>query len=271
MSNMTAEQMADVTRHNRDLWNRCASTYAEVFGPLTGAAADVLLDLAGVGRHTDLLDVGTGPGTLVQAALDRGAKVSAVDLAPDMIERARARHPGLDFRVADASALPHADRSFDAVTLGFCLHHTADPVAVLYESRRVLRPGGRISLTVWAPPEQLQAFGLAFTAIGESLALGELVGPQPTPVAVSTDDYQQLLTDSGFTHTTARILPLTWNVTDGGTIFEGFDRFFDLSHQPAPIRSTIQQRLDHLVREHRQTDGIARLANPAIAAAARVA
>ncbi len=270
MSTLTAEQRADVTRHNRDLWNRCAPTYPEVFGPLTGGAADVLLDLAGVGAHTDLLDIGTGPGTLLGPALERGATVSAVDLAPDMVQRARALYPGLDIRVADGMALPHADQSFDAVVLGFCLHHTADPVAVLNEAKRVLRPAGRISLTVWAPADQLQAFGIAFTAIGESVALDDLAAPQPPAVATSANDYCQLLTDCGFTQATARILPLTWDVTDGSTMFDGFDRFLNLSQQPGAIRTTIHERLDQMVHERRQADGVAHLANPAIAAAARL-
>lgn len=271
MSTLTTEQMADVTRHNRELWNRCAPTYSEAFGPLTGAAADVLLDLAGVGNDTDLLDIGTGPGTLIRPALERGATVSAVDLAPDMIEQARTRYPGLDIKVADGVALPHADQSFDAVTLGFCLHHTADPVAVLNEARRVLRPGGRIALTVWAPPDQLQAFGVAFTAIGESVALDELAVPQAPAVATSPDEYRQLLTDNGFVHATARLLPLTWDVNDGSKIFDGFDRFLDLSNQPATTRTRIQERLDQIVGELRQADGITRLANPAVVASARLA
>jgi ubiquinone/menaquinone biosynthesis C-methylase UbiE len=270
MTTLTTEQMADVTRHNLELWNRCAPTYTEVFGPLTGAAADVLLDLAGVGDNTDLLDIGTGPGTLIQPALERGANVSAVDLAPDMVQQARTRHPELDVRVADGAALPHGDRTFDAVTLGFCLHHTANPFAVLSEAKRVLRPGGRLSLAVWAPADQLQAFGIAFTAVGESVPLDDLAAPQPPVIATSPEDYRQLLADSGFTHATARTLHLTWNLTDGTAIFDGFDKFLDLSHQTAAARTAIRQRLDQIVQDHHEADGVARLANPAIAAAARI-
>jgi ubiquinone/menaquinone biosynthesis C-methylase UbiE len=270
MTSLTTEQIADVTRHNREVWNRCAPTYTEVFGPLTGDAANVLLDLAGVGDDTDLLDIGTGPGTLIQPALDRGAHVSAVDLAPDMVQQARTTHPDLDIRVADGAALPHGDRTFDAVTLGFCLHHTANPLAVLSEAKRVLRPGGRLSLAVWAPADQLQAFGIGFTAVGEHVPLADLAMPQPPAVATSPDDYRQLLADSGFTHPTARILHLTWDVTDGSSIFDGFDTFLDLSGQPVATRASIRERLDQMVRDHRQADGIARLANPAIVAAARL-
>ena len=93
-----------------------------------------------------------GPGTLIGPALERGALVSAIDLSPRMVAEAQARHPGVDIVVGDAAGLPHPDRTFDAVTLSFCLHHTADPGAVLAEVHRVLRPGGRVAFAVWAPP-----------------------------------------------------------------------------------------------------------------------
>lgn len=265
---LTTEEIAEVTADNLGIWNRCAATYTDVFGPLTGAAADVLLDLAGVGQGTALIDIGTGPGTLIDPALKRGATITAIDLAPAMVEQARIRHPNLDIRVGDASTLPYPDGSFDAVTLGFCLHHTAHPTAVLNEAKRVLRPGGRVSFAVWAPADQLEAFGLAFTAIGESIAPAAAQTAQPPVIGSCPADYQRLLHDAGFVHATARTIDLSWDLVDGSTIFDGFDRYLDLANQPATTRDTIMQRLDQLINERRGSDGLAHLANPAIVAAA---
>jgi SAM-dependent methyltransferase len=266
---LTIDQVKEVTAHNESVWNRCAPTYVEVFEPLTGGATTTLLDLAGVGRATVLLDIGTGPGTLIGPALQRGAHVVAIDLAPEMVATARSRHPRVDIAVGDATTMPFADASHDAITLGFCLHHAADPDGVLREANRVLRPGGRIAFTVWAPADQLEAFGVAFAAVAESVPMEDPSStPQPPILGTEPADYETVLTRAGFSHPTARILDLTWPVTDGATIFDGFDRFLDLSGQTPEVRAQIRQRLDELVRAKTGPDGVARLRNPAIIAAA---
>ena len=98
-----------------------------------------------------VLDLGTGPGVsafaLAEALPD--SVVTGVDLSPRMIARARAHHAhtfphlrDVDFLVADAAALPFAPASFDLVTGHSFLYLLPDPVAVLREARRVLRPQG---------------------------------------------------------------------------------------------------------------------------------
>jgi SAM-dependent methyltransferase len=265
---LTFEEVKQVTAHNEAVWNRCAPTYADVFEPLTSGATTVLLDLAGVGRSSALLDIGTGPGTLIGPALARGAHVSAIDLAPEMVATARHRHPDVTIAIGDATNLPHPAESHDAVTLGFCLHHAAEPAAILREANRVLRPGGRIAFAVWAPTEQLEAFGVAFAAIAESLPMDEPNVPQPPALGTTPSDYEDLLTQTGFVRPTARVLDLSWSLADGATMFDGFDRFLDLSGQPPSIRDQIRRRLDAHIRKRVGADGLAHLANPAIIASA---
>ncbi len=245
-----------------------APTYEQGFESLTAGASETLLDLAGVGRGTTTLDIGTGPGTLIGPALERGATVSGVDLTPEMIEEARRRYPSADLVTADASSLPRPDNSFDAVTMGFCLHHTADPTAILDEAQRVLRPGGRIAFSVWAPAAQLEAFGLAFDVIGQLVQLDQLPALQAPSLGDEPADYKRLLETAGFTHPTARVLDLSWPMTDGAALFDGFERFLDLGQAPADTGREIRHRLDSAVHQAAGPDGIARLANPAIVAAA---
>jgi ubiquinone/menaquinone biosynthesis C-methylase UbiE len=89
-------------------------------------------------------------------AADRGAQVAGLDMAPGMIEVARERVPGGDFRVGDMETLPWPDNSFDAVT-GFNAYQFArNPVAALGEARRVLAPGGKLGMVIWAPPNESQ-------------------------------------------------------------------------------------------------------------------
>ncbi|HXC59226.1 MAG TPA: bifunctional 2-polyprenyl-6-hydroxyphenol methylase/3-demethylubiquinol 3-O-methyltransferase UbiG, partial [Steroidobacteraceae bacterium] len=93
-----------------------------------------------------VLDVGCGGGLLAEALTRRGAHVTAVDLAPAMIETAKlhAAQSGLeiDYRVADAALL--TDAPYDAVCCMEMLEHVADPAAFLGVLAQRLRPGGSL-------------------------------------------------------------------------------------------------------------------------------
>jgi len=95
-----------------------------------------------------ILDVGCATGRLlVRLAAAGAADLHGTDLAPGILEVARAKLAGLDaeLQVADAEdALPWPDAAFDAVTLTGVLHHFFRPRDALAEMRRVLRPGGRL-------------------------------------------------------------------------------------------------------------------------------
>ena len=96
-----------------------------------------------VTRHFEpsarLLDVGCGTGWLAEHFSD----YTGIDGSPDAIAAATAR--GRNVSLADVNErLPFEDASFDGVVLKDLLEHVADPVAVVAEVRRVLRPGGRV-------------------------------------------------------------------------------------------------------------------------------
>lgn len=108
-----------------------------------------------------LLDVGCGGGLLAESLTARGARVTAIDLAPAMIATARlhAAQTGaaIDYRVADAATL--TDAPFDAVCCMEMLEHVADPGAFLGVLARRVRPGG--SVFVSTLNRNLKAFLLA--------------------------------------------------------------------------------------------------------------
>jgi ubiquinone/menaquinone biosynthesis C-methylase UbiE len=97
-----------------------------------------------------VLDVGVGPGLLAEdmaRTVGEGGHVAGIDLSEAMLAVARRRcteQAWTDFRVADASKLPFADGSFDALVSTQVYEYVADMDAALAEARRVLRPGGRI-------------------------------------------------------------------------------------------------------------------------------
>jgi demethylmenaquinone methyltransferase/2-methoxy-6-polyprenyl-1,4-benzoquinol methylase len=103
-----------------------------------------------------VLDLAAGTGTSSQPFGDRGATVVPCDFSVGMLRVGKRARPHLPFVAGDATRLPFADDTFDAVTISFGLRNVVDPDAGLRELRRVTRPGGRLvvcefSSPTWAP------------------------------------------------------------------------------------------------------------------------
>jgi SAM-dependent methyltransferase len=114
-----------------------AEPYHQAIGAITREAIPRLLDAAGVGAGTRLLDVATGPGYAAAAAAARGAAATGVDFSAEMVALAQRLHPDAEFAQADAQALPFADGGFDLVAAIELLEHVEDPVRALAELARV--------------------------------------------------------------------------------------------------------------------------------------
>jgi len=102
----------------------------------------------------DVLEVGPGPGYFsveVSRRVPQGS-LTLIDLQPEMLERARrrltaARAANVRFAAADAAAMPFEEASFDAAFLVTVIGEVADRESAARELGRVLRPGGRLSIT----------------------------------------------------------------------------------------------------------------------------
>jgi SAM-dependent methyltransferase len=153
---------ADQNARVLDQFSRQAEAYAALVKRLGGTLKDPLLELIEPGAR--LLDVGCGSGQFAVAAAARGAQATGVDLTPAMLDQARALaaevgHATIEWRQADATALPVADAAFDIVTSRSMLHHAADPAATLAEMRRACASGGRIAVLDLTPAaEKAPAF-----------------------------------------------------------------------------------------------------------------
>lgn len=150
-------------------WATCVE---QVSLPLFGAA----LDAARVTSGTRLLDAGCGAGLLALLASLRGARVAALDAAPGLVAIARQRVPAADVREGDLEALPFADGSFDAAAAVNSLFYAQDMAAAMRELVRVVRPGGRVVVTAWGPPQRCEFLTAVMPAI-------RLLMPPPPPGA----------------------------------------------------------------------------------------
>lgn len=112
----------------------------------------VLWRLAGDVRGLAVLDAGSGTGYLTRLLHERGARVAGADFSTRMIEVARARYPGLDFRLASCSDLaPFPDAHFDLVVSNYVLMDTPELEQTVAAFYRVLKPGGTAVLVFSHP------------------------------------------------------------------------------------------------------------------------
>lgn len=133
---------AAYVRYVRGFFARWSPLY-DLFSRPVGFAYAAAVRLAGAAPGRSLLDVCTGTGEVARRAARAGAAVTAVDLTPAMLLRARAKPGtrGVRFAEMDARRLGFADRAFDTVVLSFALHDMprAARVAALREAVRVSR------------------------------------------------------------------------------------------------------------------------------------
>ena len=138
-------------------YNLIAERYAAA-SALRDTLHAALLEAAELAPGQAVLDLASGPGLLARGALPRvspGGRVIASDQADAMLVESRRQHSGILHAAADAECLPYVDGCFDRVLCGLGLMFFPDEVLALSEMRRVLRPGGRIAVSVWAAAAQV--------------------------------------------------------------------------------------------------------------------
>ena len=148
--------------------NQVAAVFSNVAPDYDGSGVDffgqfarTLVERLAPDPGWHILDVGAGRGAVVFALVERlgpTAHITALDLAPGMVDRLRAdlAAEGLDHiavRVADVEHLDLPDASVDAVTASMVLFFLPDVTAGLAELRRVLRPGGALAFSVFGPSD----------------------------------------------------------------------------------------------------------------------
>ena len=111
-----------------------------------------VLEAVDAGPGDRVLDLAAGTGTSSVPFAERGAVVVPCDFSLGMLAVGKRARPSLPFTAGDATQLPFADGTFNAVTISFGLRNVVDPLAGLREMRRVTRPGGRLVVCEFSHP-----------------------------------------------------------------------------------------------------------------------
>ena len=166
-----------------------------------------------------VLDVCCGTGDLAIAAAAAGGKVTGSDFSRPMLDRARRKAPEMEWVEGDALALPFADGSFDAATVGFGVRNLAGLEPGLHELRRVLRPGGRVAILEITRPRGVLApfyrfwFDGVIPLAGKVLPGGSAYSYLPASVRRFPDPQglARLMDDAGFGD-------IRWRLFAGGIV-----------------------------------------------------
>ena len=154
----------EIREQQRKLWEQFSPGWGKwdkVTLPMLSALGDRMIEEIGVKEDSVHLDIATGtgePGITIAQMADKG-KVVMVDFSPGMLYFARKRAESLglknvEFKECSADDLPFEDNSFDSVTCRLGLMFFPDAEAAINEMHRVLKPGGKVAVSVWASPQE---------------------------------------------------------------------------------------------------------------------
>lgn len=202
---------ADYRRTSYETWEAMAPGWerwrAELEEALTPVRTWLIAQLAPQPGDT-VLELSAGPGDTGFAAaalVGEGGRLISSDFSPEMVEVARRRGAevgleNVDYRVIDGERIDLDVASVDGVLCQSGYMLMADPAAALSETRRVLRPGGRLAMSVWGAPERNP-----WASVGGRILVerGLLPGPEPGapgPFNMASEERTRaLLEDAGFT------------------------------------------------------------------------
>jgi SAM-dependent methyltransferase len=257
-------------------WERAAPGWAarrDQFQRFTRPVSVWMIDHLGPQPGHTLLELaaGTGDTGLLAAELVQpGGRVIITDLSEAMVEAARRRAEELGLRNVETRVM-HADwidlptASVDGVLCRFGYMLLADPLAALQETRRVLRPGGRVALAAWGAPED-NPWSTTISGAAAELGLTTPHAPdEPGPFRFAAPGtIERLLDEAGFDEVLVESLDLTFE-------FESTDAHFDFQRETSPTLLECLPRLspaDHArlrdasdarVRPYVRADGSVRL------------
>jgi SAM-dependent methyltransferase len=247
-------------------WDAIAAGYDRTNTPSQMWLGGEGLRRAGVRAGMHFLDVASGSGALSVPAARLGARVLATDTSPAMLEclERRAEAEGLDVetRVMDGHALALDDDAFNAVGSQFGVMLFQDMPKGIEEMARVLRPGGRLLMTVYGDPHRIEFLGCFVGAIRTVVPSFEGPPMEPLPLPFQLQDPERLRQELA----AAGLGEIRVETVVERTEFRSGAHFWDWVVHSNPIVGAILDELalsdDQLAVARDEFDGPAVLTNP---------
>jgi SAM-dependent methyltransferase len=214
-----------------DVWQQMAARWERNRGLLGGSTREIgkwLVDRLDPQPGQTILELAAGTGEtgfLAAARLGESGRLISSDRSPNMVEAARRAGEALgltnvDYRVLDGEQLELEDASVDGVLSRFGYILKGDPPLGLREARRVLRPGGRLAIAVWAA----RRYNPWMTVPAEVMVeLGHMDAPAPDPndplEGRTLETVCQAVEEAGFPDTTAREVAASYRFADADELW----------------------------------------------------
>ncbi len=218
-----------------EIWDTVSGAYTDSFRPVFTEYAQAALSLLGledVVTPQRAIDIACGPGTASMLFAKRGYAVDAIDFSEGMLQRCRAQLVETELNVTthlmDGQALDFEDSVFSVACSMFGWMFFPDRARGLSEMRRVLRPGGRVALSSWAPLEDSPYMQLIMGAL-EAMMPPEMKSAaskdedSELPL-VDPDDFRAELASAGFKDIAVTRVTRSFELPDVDTFWDNITR-----------------------------------------------
>lgn len=253
---MTAQVNAEQVRaHEHEAWQGAASLYSDFIAPFTAYSGQIELhhEMSPIEKGQAILDVGSGTGDVAIQLDQMGAKVTGIDFAAEMVVVAKGRHPQIEFIEADVENLPFDDGSFDRAIANYTAHHFANPEKAFAEIKRVLKPGGK--LTIIHPIQSEQPSWGSF-----AMSLAAAVPSDPPiggPLLMENDpaSYIDFLSAAGFTEASCEKRTKSIEMDTLDPIIRGGWAVGMMDKQPEAVQNQVLEGIHERTRPFMLEDG----------------
>jgi ubiquinone/menaquinone biosynthesis C-methylase UbiE len=258
----------------QDAWNAIAAGYDEFVTPTHMWLAKQGLKRAGLQSGMRFLDVAAGSGALSIPAARLGARVLSVDLSAVMMEKlnARAGKEGLDLeaRIMDGHALDLEDDTFDISGSQYGVMLFPDLPRGVREMTRVTRPGGRVLLHAYGPPQEIEFLGFFMGAMQIAVPDFEGIPTDPVPLPFQVADPEKLrqeFTDAGLKDVSVETVTEKLEFRSGQQMWDWVVNSNPIARMiiadlTPELEVVVRQSLDAKLGERSGGDGPAVLTNP---------
>ncbi|MFM9022904.1 MAG: class I SAM-dependent methyltransferase [Solirubrobacterales bacterium] len=287
MAEEAAKTGQDPRERSREAWDRAAPGWSrrrEVFSAAGEPVSRKLVELARLEPGQDVLEVACGlgdTGLMAAAAVAPGGRVLVTDSSEAMVEAVRERIEAeapegahVEARQLEAEWLDVSAAQLDAVVSRWGYMLLPDPEAGMREARRVLKPGGRLSIGVWGPREENPWIGLVQEQLERQGVAPPVDDAEPGMFALSRPGaLEEAMGAAGFIEPVVEAVPVAWS---SASLDERWEEMLETSVSlPAALKAlspaehyALREAVDEALAPYVAADGSVTLPGLSLVAAA---